>query len=105
MFARTPGMVLDYKIDGKWAKGLIKPEDDDEYIVAFYVPNCAVKIKNDKAAGEYAGESFGEYLRKCEKSDHMDWDDKSNLTIVSNLKAQVVAKINSGIKREENSSD
>lgn len=103
MFARTPGMVLDYKIDGKWAKGLIKPEDDDEYIVAFYVPNCAVKIKNDKAAGEYAGESFGEYLRKCEKSDHMDWDDKSNLTIVSNLKAQVVAKINSGIKREENS--
>ena len=103
MFARTPGLVLDYKIDGKWAKGLIKPEDDDEYIVAFYVPNCSVKIKNDKAAGEYAGESFGEYLRKCEKSDHMDWDDKANLSIVSNLKAQVVAKINSGIKSEEQS--
>ena len=103
MFARTPGLVLDYKIDGKWAKGLIKPEDDDEYIVAFYVPNCSVKIKNDKAAGEYAGKSFGEYLRKCEKSDHMDWDDKSNLTIVSNLKAQVVAKINSGIRSEEQS--
>lgn len=103
MFARTPGLVLDYKIDGKWAKGLIKPEDDDEYIIAFYVPNCSVKIKNDKAAGEYAGKSFGEYLRKCEKSDHMDWDDKSNLTIVSNLKAQVVAKINSGIRSEEQS--
>ena len=103
MFARTPGLVLDYKIDGKWAKGLIKPEDDDEYIVAFYVPNCSVKIKNDKAAGEYAGKSFGEYLRKCEKSDHMDWDDKSNLTIVSNLKAQVVAKINGGIRSEEQS--
>ncbi|MED9904189.1 MAG: hypothetical protein UFG06_08395 [Lachnospiraceae bacterium] len=103
MFARTPGLVLDYKIDGKWAKGLVKPEDDDEYIVAFYVPNCSVKIKNDKAAGEYAGKSFGEYLRKCEKSDHMDWDDKANLTIVSNLKAQVVAKINSGIKSEEQS--
>lgn len=103
MFARTPGLVLDYKIDGKWAKGLIKPEDDDEYIVAFYVPDCSVKIKNDKAAGEYAGKSFGEYLRKCEKSDHMDWEDKSNLTIVSNLKAQVVAKINSGIRSEEQS--
>lgn len=103
MFARTPGLVLDYKIDGKWAKGLIKPEDDDEYIVAFYVPNCSVKIKNDKAAGEYEGKSFGEYLRKCEKSDHMDWDDKSNLTIVSNLKAQVVAKINGGIRSEEQS--
>lgn len=103
MFARTPGLVLDYKIDGKWAKGLIKPEDDDEYIVAFYVPNCSVIIKNDKAAGEYAGKPFGEYLRKCEKSDHMDWDDKSNLTIVSNLKSQVVYKINSGIKIEEQS--
>lgn len=103
MFVRTPGLVLDYKIDGKWAKGLIKPEDDDEYIVAFYVPNCSVKIKNDKAAGEYAGEFLGEYLRKCEKSDHMDWDDKSNLTIVSNLKAQIVAKINSGIRSEEQS--
>ena len=62
-----------------------------------------MKIKNDKAAGEYAGKSFGEYLRKCEESDHMDWDDKSNLTIVSNLKAQVVAKINSGIRSEEQS--
>lgn len=103
MFARTPGLVLDYKIDGKWARGLIKPEDDDEYIVAFYVPNCLVKIKNDKAAGEYAGKSFGEYLRKCEKSDHMDWDDKANLTIVSNLKSQVVTKINGGIKSEEQS--
>ncbi|MGN1084157.1 MAG: hypothetical protein ACI4QX_04090, partial [Lachnospiraceae bacterium] len=40
MFARMPGLVLDYKIDGKWAKGLIKPEEDDEYTVIFYVPNC-----------------------------------------------------------------
>lgn len=100
MFARTPGLVLDYKIDGKWAKGMVKPEDDDEFILAFYVPNCSLKLKNDNALGEYAGKSFGEYLRKCEKSDHMDWDDKSNLTIVSNLKGQVVAKVNNGLKEE-----
>lgn len=35
MFARTPGMILDYEIDGKWAKGLNKPEEDDEYIFVF----------------------------------------------------------------------
>ncbi|MDO4648266.1 MAG: hypothetical protein Q4B26_06405 [Eubacteriales bacterium] len=101
MFARTPGLVLDYKIDGKWAKGLIKPESDEEFVIAFYVPNCSLKLKKDSAIGEYAGKSFGEYLRKCEKSDHMDWDDKSSLTIVSNIKSQVVAKINSGLKSEE----
>lgn len=101
MFARTPGLVLDYKIDGKWAKGLIKPENDDEYIVAFYVPNCTLKIKNENTLGEYAGMSFVEYLRKCEKSDHMDWEDKSNLTIVSNIKTQVIAKINGGLKNED----
>ena len=101
MFARTPGLVLDYKIDGKWAKGLIKPEEDDEYIVAFYVPECRLKIKNEKALGEYAGMSFGEYLRKCEKSDHMDWDDKSNLTLISNIKGQIVSKINSNLKNDD----
>ena len=101
MFARTPGLVLDYKIDGRWAKGLIKPEDDDEFIFAFYVPNCSLKLKKDKALGEFSGKSFGEYLRKCEKSDHMDWDDKSNLTIVSNLKTQVVSKVNNGLKEDD----
>ena len=91
---------MDYKIDGKWAKGLSKPESDDEFIIAFYVPNCSLNLKKDNAIGEYAGKPFGEYLRKCEKSDHMDWDDKSSLTIISNIKSQVVAKINSRLKTE-----
>ena len=101
MFARTPGLILDYKIDGKWTKGLIKPEEDDEFIFAFYVPNCAANKKNEKGLGVYAGTSLGEYLRKCEKSDHMTWDDKSNLTLVSNIKGQVVAKINGKLKKDD----
>lgn len=98
MFARTPGMILDYKIDGKWAKGLIKPENDDEFLLVFYVPACTQKLKNDNALGEFAGQSFGEYLRKCEKSDHMDWIDKSSLTIVERIKGQIANKINNDIK-------
>lgn len=94
MFARTPGMVLDYKIDGKWAKGILKPENDDEYIFAFYVPNCDVKIKDSINAQDIVGQPLGEYLRKCEKSDHLDWVDKSQLTIISNIQNQVVNKTN-----------
>lgn len=101
MFARTPGLVLDYKVDGKWAKGLSKPESDDEYIFAFYVPNCNLHLVNkEKVLGEFAGKSFGEYLRKCEKSDHMEWDDKSGLTIVANLKNQMVSKINNKLNAD-----
>lgn len=98
MFARTPGMILDYKIDDKWAKGLIKPENDDEYIFVFFVPDCKVTLKNDPTAGAYAGKPFGEYLRKSEKSDHMDWLDPSSFTLVANIKNQICNKVNSALR-------
>lgn len=98
MFARTPGMVLDYKIDDKWAKGLIKPENDDEYIFVFFVPDCQVTIKNDSTAGSFAGMAFGEFLRKSEKSDHMDWIDPASFTLISNVKNQVCNKVNASLR-------
>lgn len=98
MFARTPGMILDYKIDDKWAKGLTKPENDDEYIFVFFVPDCKVTLKNDPTAAAYAGKPFGEYLRKSEKSDHMDWVDPSSFTLVANVKNQVCNKVNAALR-------
>ena len=98
MFARTPGMILDYKIDDKWAKGLMKPENDDEYIFVFFVPDCKIPLKNDPTAGAYAGKPFGEYLRKSEKSDHMDWIDPSSFTLVANVKNQVCNKVNAALR-------
>lgn len=98
MFARTPGMILDYKIDGKWAKGLMKPENDDEYIFVFYVPDCKINLKNDASAGEFADKAFGEYLRKSEKSDHMDWTDPSSFTLIANIKNQVCNKVNAALR-------
>lgn len=98
MFARTPGMILDYKIDDKWAKGLIKPENDDEYIFVFFVPNCNATLKNDSSTGSFAGIPFGEYLRKSEKSDHMDWIDPSSFTLISNVKNQVCNKVNASLR-------
>lgn len=102
MFTRTPGMVLDYKIDGPWVKQMPKSEKEDEYLVAFFVPDCSLMLKNDtKNLHEYAGSSFGEYLRKCEKSDHMDWEDKSGLTLIANMKNQVVNKVKDRIKEDD----
>ena len=100
MFTRTPGMILDYKIDGKWAKSLVKPENDDEYIIVFYVPDCTKRLKKDKSILGYSGQNFEKYLRECEKSDHMEWDDKSNLTIITNIKTQLCSKVNNGLRSE-----
>ncbi len=94
MYARAAGMVLDYKIDGRWTKGLIKPEGEDQMLISFFVPDCGLKLKDDKALGEYSGMSLGNYLRKCEKSDHMAWTDPSSLTVVTNIASQTTAKIN-----------
>lgn len=94
MYARAAGMVLDYKIEGKWTKGLIKPESEDEMLISFFVPDCGLKLKEDKVLGEYSGMSLGNYLRKCEKSDHMTWTDPSSLTVVTNIASQTTAKIN-----------
>ncbi len=94
MYARAAGMVLDYKIEGRWTKGLLKPEGEDEMLISFFVPDCGLKLKKDKVLGDYSGMSLGNYLRKCEKSDHMAWTDPSTLTVVTNIASQTTAKIN-----------
>ena len=98
MYARAAGMVLDYKIDGRWTKGLIKPEGDDRMIISFFVPDCSLKLKDDKTLGKYRGMSLGNYLRKCEKSDHLEWTDPSSLTVVTNIASQTASKINNCYK-------
>lgn len=94
MYARAAGMVLDYKIEGRWTKGLIKPEGDDKMLFSFFVPDCGLRLKEDKVLGIYSDMSLGNYLRKCEKSDHMTWTDPSSLTVVTNIASQTTAKIN-----------
>ncbi len=98
MYARAAGMVLDYKIDGRWTKGLIKPEGDDRMIISFFVPDCSLKLKDDKTLGKYRGMSLGNYLRKCEKSDHLEWTDPSSLTVITNIASQTASKINNCYK-------
>jgi hypothetical protein len=103
MYARAAGMVLDYKADGKWTKGIVKPEGDDAFMISFFVPDCDLQVKKDIWQSGYEKDDFGEYLRRSEKSDHMDWNDESTLTIVTNIARQVVYRINNCYKKQDHS--
>ena len=103
MFARAAGIVLDYKVDTEWTKGLVKPEGDDNFLISFYVPDCSLQVKRTAWNSGLEKNDFGEYLRRCEKSDHMDWNDESKQTIVTNIKNQVVKKINTCYKKQDTS--
>lgn len=67
IFARKLGMIISYKIDTDWTKD-IPPLKNDQFLIAFFVPNSDNKIDKIDI-------SFEEYLRKSEKADHMDWLD------------------------------
>lgn len=93
MYARDPGMVIDYAITGPWVKNITPPENDNEYIFAFYMPITSKKLKDTLPAPEFAGMRLGEYLRKCEASDHMGWDDPAKMQIVTRIQANTVNQI------------
>lgn len=98
MFARKPGMILDYKIDGPWVKGLPATDDENEYLFVFYVPKWDAKLKDDKKLGEYSDIPFGEYLRSCEKSDHMEWEEPHRLNVVSNIQRYISRELKKDLK-------
>ena len=69
---------------------------------AFFVPITAKIIKSDLAVPEYAGMKLGEYLRECEASDHMGWNDPVKMQIVQRIQKNTVNAINKHIKDSTN---
>lgn len=98
MYARDPGMVIDYAITGPWVKSLLPPESPDEFMFAFFVPITDKKIKKDLSDPAYRNMSLGEYLRQCEASDHMEWADRAPMEIVQRIQRNTVNAINRQIK-------
>ncbi len=94
MCTRDPGMVIDYPITGPWVKGITPPEDPNTFLFAFYMPIIEKRIKSDLIVSEYAGMEFGEYLRRCEASDHMGWDDPARMQLVAKIQKNTVRIIN-----------
>lgn len=98
MYARDPGMVIDYAITGSWVKNIAPPGSPDEFLFAFFVPVTDKQIKENLAVPEYAGMKLGEYLRQCEASDHMGWNDPVKMQIVQRIQKNTINQINKQIK-------
>lgn len=94
MCTRDPGMVIDYPITGAWVKGIAPPDDPNIFLFAFYMPITEKKLRGDLEVTEYAGMEFGEYLRKCEASDHMGWEDPAKMQLVARIQKNSVKIIN-----------
>ncbi len=101
MFTRDPGMVIDYPITGPWVKGITPPEDTDEFLFGFFMPIIEKQLKDDLNVPEFAGMEFGEYLRRCEASDHMCWDDPARMQLVARIQKNAVRIINDKSTGEE----
>lgn len=99
MFARDPGMVIDYDITGAWVKNVPPPDSSEEFFFAFYVPTTEKKIKSDLGVPEYAGKTLGAYLRECEASDHMAWIDPVKMQIVQRIQKNTINAITGYIKK------
>lgn len=104
--AREPGMVISYSIDGTWSKGVKAPVNNagssqDEYIIAFFVPAVENAFKEDSGNRAIEYVNLGGYLRKCEDSDHANWEDKAKFKLISKIKLHVGKKIAVGTKNTE----
>lgn len=101
MYARDPGMVIEYTIAGPWVKGIAAPNSSDEFIFAFFVPITHKKLKSDLSEHKYAGMELGEYLRECEASDHMGWNDPANMRVVERIQRNTSSQICSSVTDEK----
>lgn len=101
MYARDPGMVIEYTIAGPWVRNIAAPESSDEYIFAFYMPITEKKLKDDLSEKKFAGMELGEYLRECEASDHMGWNDPANMQVVVRIQRNTVKQLQKNLVSEK----
>lgn len=85
-YARKPGMIVEYDINGEWTKDVQKFENS--FLFSFFVPNS-----DGVLYGPYIEKDINtleDYLRKTEKSDHAKWEDiplnNTKITIVERIK-------------------
>lgn len=99
-YARKPGMVVQYSVDGKWFKGQLD-EKKNTSLLGFFVPNSQGKLSEGyKKKGYYTLE---QYLRASENADHAEWTDETGFTLINRIKKRVSASINEELN--DNSKD
>ena len=96
-FLRRPGMAIRYEDFGEWTKN-IELQSKDERLIAVFIPNSS-ELLNDNEK-ELEVKTIEDYLRKCERADHSEWNDitlsNTQLNVVKRIKNQV----NTYLKKE-----
>lgn len=85
-YARKPGMIVEYDINGEWTKDVQKFENS--FLLSFFVPNSDGILYEPYIEKDI--KTLEDYLRKTEKSDHAKWEDiplnNTKITIVERIK-------------------
>ncbi|MFH0723216.1 hypothetical protein [Enterococcus faecium] len=101
-YARKPGMVVRYAVDNdeKWLTNV--PIEDNQFILAFFVPNSEAKLQ-ERYRPKYT--TLENYLRDTENADHASWIDKymgtEQITIVDRIKRKVAKTITENLTERE----
>ena len=88
MYTRKPGMIVSYSTTGDWTEGIPKAEIG-EFIIGLF------KVNSDNNLS-IADMNLEEYIRRCEKADHMAWDDWS----LKGKNPQIIARIKKGVRKK-----
>lgn len=104
-FARKPGMVVKYDLDGEWTKDI--SVDEGEFLLAFFVPISDAPLK-DRYTDPNNDKQFStveDYLRGTENADHAEWNDitinGAKEGIVRRIKGRIVKQINDVLRTDE----
>lgn len=103
-YSRSPGMIVEYDIDGEWfPKDSVQKED--HLLCAFFVPNSTEELsKNFEDRGL---KNLEAYLRSTENADHANWTDEDGFTIIKRAKnytsRAIMQEYQTGEKNADNS--
>ena len=103
MFMRRPGMVVSYETTGDWVNH-VAPSESGKFLVALFVANSANMLKSQK------DNTLEDYLRDCEKADHMSWrddpqQDSGPKNIVVKIRNGVINKLKDVNKPDDSGSE
>lgn len=99
-YCRKPGMVIEYDINGSWANGNVVLKEN-HILLGFFVPNSnALLSENFRKAGY---ENLESYLRSIETSDHANWEDDVNITIVKRIRERTNQAITNAYQDDKES--
>ncbi|CAM5220976.1 hypothetical protein UACE39S_00985 [Ureibacillus acetophenoni] len=83
-YGRKPGMVVEYSVDGPWLEGDITLKDGN-ILLGYFVPNSNAKLAESFQKNGFI--TVESYLRSIESSDHAEWEDAVDITLVTRMKS------------------